>query len=195
MATTGTWMEELPAEPPQTRRALPAAEGKRGSWHRFSCLAAITSWLPGFGSVPWFTPRPSPALAPRQTPTSTSRLRHRCSLPRLPPLLSSRGNGAELQGHSKTPSVQAPLLALGEQEKLLQAAKGHCPPARTPGCTPLSPGHTGISWHSLGLGCSICSGGHRGAEVTCTRALKSHPSLCSFSCVSKCHNMGLSLLG
>lgn len=82
---------------------------------------------------PLVHPTSLPALAPRQAPTGVSRLWHRCRFPRLPPLLSSQGNRSELQGHSKTPSVHALLLAQGRAaEKLFQCAEGHCAPLRRP---------------------------------------------------------------
>lgn len=160
-----------PAEPPQTRRALPTAEGKRGSWRRFNCVAAITSRLPGFGPIPRVPPRPSqpwlpdkppPAragcgtAAPSPAPTVAQQPREPRRAPRslkntICPSAAPRPGGAE----ETTPTCQRPLSS-------------HTNPRL----------HTGISRshrHLLALAWPWLQHPQRGhlcAEVTCTRALK-----------------------
>lgn len=116
----------------------------RGAGDRGADLISLQPLRHGFRAL---APSPgSPHIPPQPwLPDKLPPARAGCSTAarflRLPPLLSSRGNRSELQGHSKTPSVQEPLLALERAgEKLFQHAEGHRPPLRRPGCMPASCG-------------------------------------------------------
>lgn len=93
------------------------------------CFAYSHDAVLGLGSIPGSPHIPPQRWLPDKLPLARAGCNTAARFPWLRPLLSIRGNHSELQGHSKTPSVQAPLASPQRQRERNYSNNQRPPPS------------------------------------------------------------------
>lgn len=113
--------------PPDTAPCSSHGRGSRIAGH--VCFAYSHDAVPGLGSIPGSPHIPPQRWLPDKLPLARAGCSTAARFPWLRPLLSIRGNHSELQGHSKTPSVQAPLASPQRQRERNYSNNQRPPPS------------------------------------------------------------------
>lgn len=152
--------QEASGQPHQTQHRAPrAAEGAGVAGH--VCFPYSHDAVLGLGSIPGSPHIPPQLWLPDKLPLARAGCNTAARFPWLRPLLSIRGNHSELQGHSKTPSVQAPLASPQRQRERNYSNNQRPPPSPSRQLRALT------SWCSPSPRCSEAGGTAPPAQDPC----------------------------